>query len=106
MTLIRLALMLYFFIVAHTAACQTLSKAYKVYKDMVEVLLLLEIFITEDSLVENLRCKYIIIIIIIIYPFTATVVGAPQMTSQPVSSIVPCFQLPSGTCQTPGLSIP
>ena len=30
----------------------------------------------------------------------------PQMTSQPVSSIFLCFQLPSGTWRTPGLSIP
>ena len=47
-----------------------------------------------------------ITIIIIIYPLTATVVGAPQMISQPVSSILPCSPLPSGTCRTPGLSIP
>ena len=48
----------------------------------------------------------VIIIIVIIYPITARVVGAPQMISQPVSSIFPCSPLPSGTCQTPGLSIP
>ena len=47
-----------------------------------------------------------IIIIIIINPFTARVVGAPQMISQPISSIFPCSPLPSGTCRTPGLSIP
>ena len=46
------------------------------------------------------------IIIIIIYPLTVRVVGAPQMISQPVSSIFPCFSLPSGTWRTPGLSIP
>ena len=46
------------------------------------------------------------IFIIIIYPFTARVVGAPQMISQPVSSIFPCSPLPSGICRTPGLSIP
>ena len=46
------------------------------------------------------------IIIIIIYRLTARVVGAPQMISQPVSSIFPCSPLPSGTCRTPGLSIP
>ena len=34
------------------------------------------------------------------------VVGAPQMISQPVSSIFPCSPLPSKTCQNPGLSIP
>ena len=46
------------------------------------------------------------IIIIIINPLTARVVGAPQMILQPVSSILPCFPLPSGTCWTPGVSIP
>ena len=46
------------------------------------------------------------IIIFIIYPLTTRVVGAPQMILQPVSSIFPCSPLPSGTCQTPGLSIP
>ena len=46
------------------------------------------------------------IIIIIIYPLTARVVGAPQMISQPISSIFLCSLLPSGTWQTPGLSIP
>ena len=44
--------------------------------------------------------------IIIIYPLIARVVGAPQMISQPVSSIFPCSPLPCGTWQTPGLSIP
>ena len=34
------------------------------------------------------------------------VVGAPQMISQPVSSIFLCSPLPSGTWWTPGLSIP
>ena len=44
--------------------------------------------------------------IIIIYLLTAKVFGAPQMISQPVSSIFPCSPLPSGTLRTPGLSIP
>ena len=48
----------------------------------------------------------IIIIIIIINPLTARVVGAPQMILQPVFSFFPCSPLPSGTCRTPGLSIP
>ena len=39
-----------------------------------------------------------------IYSLTVGVVGAPQMTSQPVSSIFPCSPLPSGTWRTPGLS--
>ena len=42
----------------------------------------------------------------LIYPLIATVVGAPQMISQSVSSIFPCSPLPSGTWRTPGLSIP
>ena len=46
------------------------------------------------------------LIIIIINPLTAKVVGAPQMILQPVFSIFPCSPLPSGTCRTPGLSIP
>ena len=46
------------------------------------------------------------IIIVIIYPLAARVVGAPQMISQPVFSIFPSSPLPSGTCRTPGLSIP
>ena len=41
-----------------------------------------------------------------IYPLTTRVFGAPQMISQPVSSIFPCSLLPSGTWQTLGLSIP
>ena len=48
----------------------------------------------------------IIIIIIIIYALTVKVAGAPQMISQPVSSICPCSPLPSGTSRTSGLSIP
>ena len=52
------------------------------------------------------RTIIIVIIIIIIYPLAARVVGAPQMISQPVSSIFLCSPLPSGTWQTPGLAIP
>ena len=47
-----------------------------------------------------------IVIIIIISSLTARVVGAPQMILKPVFSIFPCSPLPSGTCRTPGLSIP
>ena len=39
------------------------------------------------------------IIIIIIIPLTARVVGAPQIILQPVFSIFPCSPQPSGTCQ-------
>ena len=46
------------------------------------------------------------LIIIIIYPLTTRVVGAPQMISQPVSSIFACSPLPSWTWQTPGLYVP
>ena len=58
------------------------------------------------TLCNTHRHRKIIIIIIIINPFTAGVTGAPQMILQPVFPIFPCFPLPSGTCQTPGLSIP
>ena len=40
------------------------------------------------------------------YPLTAGVIGAPQMTSQPVSSIVLYSALPSGTWWPPGLYAP
>ena len=40
------------------------------------------------------------------YPLTMGVVGAAQMTLQPVSSIFLCSPLPSWTWQTPCLSIP
>ena len=39
------------------------------------------------------------------YPLIAKVVVVPQMTSQPVFLILLCSLLPSGTWQTPGLSI-
>ena len=45
-------------------------------------------------------------IIIIVYLKTAKVVGAPQIISQPVSSIFSCSSPPPGTWRTPGLSIP
>ena len=45
-------------------------------------------------------------IIIIIDPLTMRVGGAPRMISQPVSSIFPCFSLPSVTWRSLGLSIP
>ena len=47
-----------------------------------------------------------VVIIIIIYPLTVRVVEVPQMISQPVSTIFPSSPLPSGTWQTPGMSIP
>ena len=48
----------------------------------------------------------IIIISIIINPLTARVVGAPQMILQPVFFNFPCSPLLTGTCRSPGLSIP
>ena len=48
MTWIRLALMLDFFVVAHKAARQILSKALQSL-DRVKVLLVLKIFLKEDS---------------------------------------------------------
>ena len=53
MTRIRLVLMLYFFMFAHKSACQTLSKAFM--KSM-KTWLVLEVFLTEDSKVEDLLC--------------------------------------------------
>ena len=40
------------------------------------------------------------------YPSAVSVVGAPQITSQPLASSLLCLPLPSGTWRTPGLSIP
>ena len=51
------------------------------------------------------RKKGRVIIIIIINPLTARVVGAPQMILQPVFYIFPCSPLPSGTCRTPDLML-
>ena len=42
-------LMLYFFMVAHKAACQTpVEGLFEVYENMSEGLLVLEVFFTED----------------------------------------------------------
>ena len=47
---IRFVLKFYFFMVDHNAACQTLPKGLlKVDEDMVEVLLVLEIFLTQNA---------------------------------------------------------
>ena len=50
--------------------------------------------------------ELLLLLLLLFYPLTARVVGASQMISQPVSSILPCSSLPSGTWQNPGLSIP
>ena len=53
----RIALILYFRTVAHKAACHTLSKAvFLINKDMVHILLMLEVLFTQDSKVEDLFC--------------------------------------------------
>ena len=48
--------MLYFLIAAHKASCHTLSKAFlnEVYEDMVEILLMLQVFLAEDPEIEYL----------------------------------------------------
>ena len=49
--------MLYFFMVAHKAACHNpVEGLVEVYEDMVETLLVLEIFLTENVYVEDLLC--------------------------------------------------
>ena len=53
----RFSLILYFRMVAHKAACHTLSKAFfEIYEDMVQILLVLEILFTQVSEVEDLFC--------------------------------------------------
>ena len=53
----RFALILYFRMVAHKAACHTLSKAFfEIKVDMVQILLMLEVLFTQDSKVEDLFC--------------------------------------------------
>ena len=46
--------------VAHKAACHTLSKAFffffEINEDMVQILLMLEVFFTQDSKVKDLFC--------------------------------------------------
>ena len=51
-------------------------------------------------------CKATLPFFTFTYSLTDRVVGAPQMTSQPVSSIFVWSPLPSGTWRSPGLSIP
>ena len=53
----RFALILYFRMVAHKAACHTLSKTFfEINEDMVQILLVLEVLFTQDSEVEDLFC--------------------------------------------------
>ena len=46
-----------------------------------------------------------ILLLIIMNPLTARVVGAPQMILQPVFSTFPSSPLPSGTCRIPASSL-
>ena len=52
----RFALILYFRMVAHKAACHTLSVKgfFEIDEDMVQILLVLEVLFTQDSEVEDL----------------------------------------------------
>ena len=56
MARIRLALMLYFFVVTTKLHANPVEGLLEVYEDMVEVLLVLDIFLTKDSWVEDLPC--------------------------------------------------
>ena len=51
MARMMLALMC-FLIVAHKASCHTLTKAFLVYEDMVEILLMLQVFLAKDHEIE------------------------------------------------------
>ena len=62
MTRIRLVLMLYFFVVAHKASCQTLLKAFfEVYEDMVEILLVLDIFFFSRGMRRLRICSVVLL---------------------------------------------
>ena len=53
----RFALILYFRMVAHKAACHTFVKGFfEINEDMVQILLMLEVLFTQDSKVEDLFC--------------------------------------------------
>ena len=57
MTQTRFALILYFRMVARKAACRTLSNVFfEIYADMVQILLMLKVLFTHDSMVEDLFC--------------------------------------------------
>ena len=53
----KCALILYFRMVAHKAACHILSDfVFEDNEDMVQILLMLEVLFTQDSKVEDLFC--------------------------------------------------
>ena len=54
--------MLYFFVVAHKALCQTLLKAFfEVYEDMVEILLVLDIFFFSRGMRRLKICSVVLL---------------------------------------------
>ena len=53
----RIALICYFRMVAHKAACHTLSKAFfEISEDMLQIVLMLEVLFTQDFKAEDLFC--------------------------------------------------
>ena len=58
------------------------------------------------KLIHFLKNTRILSFTYLIYSLTTRIIGAPQITSQPVSFIFLCSPQPSGTWWTPGLSIP
>ena len=54
MGLIRLALVLYSFMVAHSCMPKSVEHRLEVHEDMVKVWLVLQVFLTEYSKIENL----------------------------------------------------
>ena len=50
------ALILYFRLVAHKAACHTLSKVFYINEDMVQILPMLELLFAQDTKAEDLFC--------------------------------------------------
>ena len=52
----RFALIMYFRMVAHKAACHTLSKSFlKINEDMVQILLMLEVLFTHESAFHSIE---------------------------------------------------
>ena len=85
----------------HKRSCLIQLLLFTAYGGLVE-----EIVHSFGGLYINILPFVYLSFISLIFPLTVRVVGAPQMISQPVSSIFPCSPLPSGTWRTPGLSIP
>ena len=54
----RFSLILYYRMVAHKAACHTLSIFFffEIYEDMVQILQMLKVLFTQDSEAEDLLC--------------------------------------------------